>query len=1175
MDSQAFAIDDSFDSHSGPPVKHHNGLKLSPAESTAYAKLFKIADVAATGLILPAAAVAFLSKSRLPKNTLGLIWSLSDTDNLGALDSPAFNRALKYIAAAQGGHPITPDSLSITTVLPVFDGVHIDVAPALTSQTHYSASSPLLSSDVGSTPMLSIPTQLTGNRMMPQKTGDSLAFSPTQASDAHMTVTSEERERFTSFFNAANPVNGSITAQVARELFLKSNLPIEALGKIWQLVDPTGSGKLPLNQFIVAMHLITEMRLNRLVAVPTSISPALWKSASMALNSSAPQSPSTSGEVSSSITAVPRSNSTFWDTHQNAGGQPFGFKPSNVQEPISMAHASPTSTSVPVARNFIASTESIISDAFVVPEDEKKKFFAFFDQLDTNKRGYLTGEESSSFFLKSRLPSADLAQIWEYVDVTKSGKISRDGFATAMFFISKRMAGGDLPPTSMINMPLAVDSVRLGSTTDLTYARGTAPALLDSFDPSNSAPASESVAHIATQPAFDLFGPERTLDSTSMAQNNSTAYLIPQIPAAASHYREAAEREAELNRRKEEVTSLTEQLKLLHPTAEELKKKRSDIDAEYKQVTDEKNKLTIQISQMRATYEAEVQIVRDSQNFLMTEVQRLESSKLELNQIEKAVASIKVEKTNLSEQAARYQQEISESKKNIQILTEETNQWRTELEKLRVDSRQQQQLADLNQKLLLSAQIENHQFKMDLAQERERLEHAKQKAVQFQQQASVLQAINQKELAQIKAAEQQRIHEVSQSQDLLAATTATKDLAPAAAPLVPSLASKPIKGEPFSTLVSDSVVHNSDKLKATRSLSGSSTSPVSMADPQSVVTRKSQDEFRAKDTSEPNDIFTSNMPKPNDSGSGNSSAKSIQSMHAGATSVIKEHSIPISKSVSASPQFVFGEPQATSPVISQISSTLPVQSVTSTSLPASATTAFPSSFDDVFGPASVAIPASKSATSFGLAHSATTTVAPHANSPASDPAKLLLTSSASSSAKKAATSLQNFDIDAEFQNAFSGDKRLNAARDSSTVQSIHQGISRVKPNDFSADAFTFDASFSDAKPIRSNTPSSKLNFETVFDAPLSSTSVKSIGNALPITSATKDFGPVDFGNASDPVGMANSAASTTVASFSTKAGGSASSTVPTSVLAEHTAKGFDEDPFGAVDFNKALSLPHT
>ena len=56
-----------------------DGLKLSPAESTAYAKLFKIADVAATGLILPAAAVAFLSKSRLPKNTLGLVRSACET----------------------------------------------------------------------------------------------------------------------------------------------------------------------------------------------------------------------------------------------------------------------------------------------------------------------------------------------------------------------------------------------------------------------------------------------------------------------------------------------------------------------------------------------------------------------------------------------------------------------------------------------------------------------------------------------------------------------------------------------------------------------------------------------------------------------------------------------------------------------------------------------------------------------------------------------------------------------------------------------------------------------------------------------------------------------------------------------------------------------------------------
>eukprot|EP00842_Homolaphlyctis_polyrhiza_P004887 jgi/Hompol1/539/HPOL_001625-RA len=406
-----------------------------------------------------------------------------------------------------------------------------------------------------------------------------------------------------------------------------------------------------------------------------------------------------------------------------------------------------------------------------ISEEDKRTYGGYFEKLDTQRKGYLTGEQCSPFFLKSNLPAIDLGKIWDLVDTAKSGRISKDGFATAMSLIKKRMAGAELP-TSLSATP------RPSNILDLPAMSSTAQA--DPFDPlgrASVAPTSLTAPPLTMSPIVPHSTGDKFSGSFGLGSATTTApmFTIPQIsrPSTLSQYQEAAEREADVNSRREEVKRLTEQLQLLHPTAEELKKKRDELDADFKAVTDEKNKLTIEILQARATYDAEVQIVRDSQALLMSESQRLESSKYELKQIQEAITALREEHSSLTEQIQAYQKDIAESKRLIQISTEETNELRGELEKLRTDARQQQQLVEVNQRLLSSAQLEHQQFKMDLQQERERLEYARQKAAQLQQQASVQSAINQRELGSVKALEKERQREISRSNDILASMAAT------------------------------------------------------------------------------------------------------------------------------------------------------------------------------------------------------------------------------------------------------------------------------------------------------------------------------------------------------------------------------------------------------------------
>lgn len=82
-----------------------------------------------------------------------------------------------------------------------------------------------------------------------------------------------------------------------------------------------------------------------------------------------------------------------------------------------------------------------------ITPQEKIQFDAFFDKIDTKITGYVQGTDAVEFFTNSRLPEADLAQIWDLADSSQQGRLSRDQFAVAMHLIHKRLRGEPLPNT--------------------------------------------------------------------------------------------------------------------------------------------------------------------------------------------------------------------------------------------------------------------------------------------------------------------------------------------------------------------------------------------------------------------------------------------------------------------------------------------------------------------------------------------------------------------------------------------------------------------------------------------------------------------------------------------------------------------------------------------------------
>ena len=69
-------------------------------------------------------------------------------------------------------------------------------------------------------------------------------------------------------------------------------------------------------------------------------------------------------------------------------------------------------------------------------------FFPFFFVLFFGEQ---TGAKVHAIYVKSRLDSKTLAQIWDLVDVDNAGRLSRAQFCMGLYLIDERLASGLIP----------------------------------------------------------------------------------------------------------------------------------------------------------------------------------------------------------------------------------------------------------------------------------------------------------------------------------------------------------------------------------------------------------------------------------------------------------------------------------------------------------------------------------------------------------------------------------------------------------------------------------------------------------------------------------------------------------------------------------------------------------
>uniref|UniRef100_A0A8C7RF06 Epidermal growth factor receptor pathway substrate 15 like 1 n=1 Tax=Oncorhynchus mykiss TaxID=8022 RepID=A0A8C7RF06_ONCMY len=339
-----------------------------------YENFYRQVDPGNTGRVGPTEAALFLKKSGLPDVTLGKIWDLADPDGKGFLDKQGFYVALRLVACAQSGQDVSLTSLNLTIPPPKFKDT----------------SSPSLSTS-------------------------------SVSSEPHWAVRPEEKSKFDGIFESLAPVSGLLSGDKVKPVLINSKLPLDVLGKVWDLSDIDKDGHLDRDEFAVAMHLVYRALEKEPVpsVLPSSLIPPNKRKKSLvgSLPGTVPVLPASPPPPKDSLRSTPSHGSM---NSLNSAGS------------LSPKH-----------------TLKSHSVNWVVPVTDRGRFDEIFLKTDLDLDGFVSGMEVKDIFMHSGLPQNLLAHIWALADTRQMGKLTREQFALAMHFIQQKVSKGMDPPQAL------------------------------------------------------------------------------------------------------------------------------------------------------------------------------------------------------------------------------------------------------------------------------------------------------------------------------------------------------------------------------------------------------------------------------------------------------------------------------------------------------------------------------------------------------------------------------------------------------------------------------------------------------------------------------------------------------------------------------------------------------
>lgn len=592
---------------------------------------------------------------------------MADKENRGFLTPAGFGIVLRLIGHAQAGREPTSEVALQPGPLPRFDGF----APA--------------------PPAAAAPIQAQG-------TGGGVRIPP---------LTQDKVAQYTSLFERQSLQGNMLPGDQARSIFDRSGLPNETLGRIWGLADTEQRGGLVQTEFVIAMHLLTSMKSGALRSLPNAIPSGLYEAATGRTPSH--QSPRGSNA------GLPRQLTG----QQQRTGSPLG-RPNQAG-----------------------------GDWLVTPAD-KARFDQLYATLDKSNKGYITGEEAVPFFSQSSLSEDALAQIWDLSDINSHGQLTREEFAVAMYLIRQQRLNPAAPVPTTLPHALIPPGMRsqvrpppVSSPFDPPPMKQPPPpqpksALEDLFGLDSSSPSPAPAPRQNTMSTggsgTDPFAGGSQTPSSPVGANNTFKPFVPtstfgrglttgpsDSTASASQQPTSedllADNEPEASKKitgeTTELANLSHQIGTLSKQMQDTQSKRTTTQNELNQTNSQKQNFEQRLAQLRQLYEKEAQDTRSLEEQLRNS--RAETKKLqgECLTLEGNLRDVQTQHQQVLAGLQSDQQENTALREKIRVANAQITQLKPQIEKLKMEARQQKGLVAINKKQLQTTEGERDKLKTE------------------------------------------------------------------------------------------------------------------------------------------------------------------------------------------------------------------------------------------------------------------------------------------------------------------------------------------------------------------------------------------------------------------------------------------------------------------------------
>jgi len=572
-------------------------------------------------------------------------------------------------------------------------------------------------------------------------------------------VSQQERDRYSRLFTGSGPANGLLdgaspprriplrvadpacwtvlAGDKARDIFIKSKLPFETLGQIWNLADTRQRGALDVADFTLGMHLIQATMSGHLPSLPQTLPPALYASAA---GVPAPGSPSAGSNFAPrGVPGSPLRQGSVPIVAARAISPPPPM-------PASYAPSSPLRQPVPASP-----APAAAGGPWSIDSREKAESDGYFATLDPQGSGIIEGEAAAGFFAQSGLGMEILAKVWDLADIRGEGQLNKEEFAVALRLIRDQVQGKPVPDQlepSMVPPSLRAPVPALPQRDLLNW---------DDDDAAPSVPvptlqpqATGASANTITSPQMSL-SPQPTgivsLQGSIFPQNSGQAALSPQstgfksstsrglspappVPAANPNFfdqnddndtkSELSAATAALSKEHAQHTATLSGLREEHQSSSssiaELTAQREALATKVAAANGEIDALHTKLATTRASHESERTMFEQLKGKHADQSALLSRAKHELISAESDLSALRVERTEVEGEFLRDKEDVRELKRKMAEVAVETQKAREVLEKVRKEARQQKGLLAISKKQLASAEADHAAVKGEIAQ---------------------------------------------------------------------------------------------------------------------------------------------------------------------------------------------------------------------------------------------------------------------------------------------------------------------------------------------------------------------------------------------------------------------------------------------------------------------------